>query len=96
MTEAPPTDIARRPRGPLLFFFGLVSLAPSPVFLLGLAAWVMGGNDLKAMAVGRMDRRGERLTRWGRILGIIGVVVNLLWISKRIVLDGVGRVAGSS
>jgi hypothetical protein len=79
----------------MLLAFGLVSLVPSPVFLLGLAAWIMGGNDLKAMAAARMDREGERLTRYGRILGILGVAVNLLWISKRILLDGVGRMPGS-
>ncbi len=78
----------------MLFAFGLVSLVPSPIFLLGFAAWVMGGNDLKAMAAARMDRSGERLTRYGRILGIVGVTVNLLWVSKRILLDGVGKVTG--
>lgn len=95
MNDAARTDTDRRPRGPLLFAFGLVSLVPSPIFLLGLAAWIMGSNDLKAMAAGRMDRGGERLTRYGRILGILGVVVNLLWVSKKILLDGVGKMAGS-
>jgi len=92
LNDAPLTDTSRRPRGPLLLAFGLVSLLPSPVFLLGLAAWIMGGNDLKAMAAGKMDREGERLTRSGRILGIVGVAVNLLWVSKRILIDGVGAV----
>jgi len=92
LNDAPLTDASRRPRGPLLLAFGLVSLLPSPVFLLGLAAWVMGGNDLKAMAAGKMDKEGERLTRCGRILGILGVTVNLLWVSKKILIDGVGAV----
>ena len=96
LTGAPPAEVARRPRGPLLFAFGLVSLAPSPVFLLGLAAWIMGSNDLKAMATARMDRNGERLTRYGRILGLLGVAVNLLWVAKRVLMDGVGKAAGGS
>jgi hypothetical protein len=73
-----------------------VSLAPSPIFLLGLAAWIMGSHDLEAMATAGMDRGGERLTRYERILGLVGVVVNLLWVAKRVLLDGVGKAAGGS
>lgn len=90
----PSKETARTPRGPLLLVFGLASLVPSPLFLLGAAAWIMGGNDLKAMREARMDSGGERLTRFGRTLGMIGVALNLLWISKKILLDGVGRMAG--
>lgn len=56
----------------------------------------MGSNDLKAMASARMDRNGERLTRYGRILGLLGVAVNLLWVAKRVLMDGVGKAAGGS
>jgi hypothetical protein len=72
-----------------------VSLVPSPAFILGLAAWIMGGNDLKAMAAGTMDPGGERPTRYGRMLGLLGVTVNVLWILKKILLDGVGKVVGT-
>lgn len=91
MTDAHSPESARTPRGPLLLGFGLASLLPSPLFVLGAAAWVMGGNDLKAMAAGRMDARGARSTRWGRWLGLVGLALNLLWIAKRVLLDGVGR-----
>jgi len=38
----------------------------------------MGSGDLKEMAEGRMDPVGEGLTKAGKILGIIGCVLNLL------------------
>ena len=96
MNDAPRTDSTRNPRGVLLLAFGLLSLVPSPTFVLGLAAWIMGGNDLKAMAAGKMDRGGERLTRAARILGIFGFLGYTLWILKMILIDGVGKVAGVS
>ena len=96
MSDTPRTDSPRNPRGVLLLAFGLLSLVPSPTFVLGLAAWIMGGNDLKAMAAGKMDRGGERLTRAARILGIFGFLGYTLWILKMILIDGVGKVAGVS
>jgi hypothetical protein len=90
LSDAPRPENARTPRGPLLLAFGLMSLAPSPAFVLGIAAWIMGGNDLKAMAAGRMERKNERLIRYGRLLGLVGVAVNLLLIAKKILIDGVG------
>ncbi len=93
MTDARSPESTRTPRGPLLLSFGLASLLPSPLFVLGAAAWLMGGNDLKAMAAGRMDVRGARSTRWGRWLGLAGLALNLLWVAKRVLLDGVGRVS---
>jgi hypothetical protein len=82
-------------RGLMLFIFGLASLVPSPLFLFGIAAWIMGSGDLKLMAEGKMDPAGEHLTKAGRVLGILGILVNLLWISKMIFIDGVGRVVGT-
>jgi hypothetical protein len=93
LNDAPRTDSTRHPRGALLLAFGLLSLVPSPTFVLGLVAWIMGSNDLKAMAAGKMDRGGERITRAARILGGIGFVGYTLWILKMIVIDGVGKVA---
>jgi hypothetical protein len=96
--EEPPLNDVHTPeplkahRGVILLLFGLVSLPPSPCFIFGIGAWAMGTGDLKAMAAGKMDPRGERMTRAGRILGIIGVLFNVLWISKRIFIDGVGAV----
>ncbi len=92
MNDVPRTATTRTPRGPLLLVFGLLSLVPAPTFILGLMAWIMGSNDLKAMAAGKMDRGGERVTRTARVLGIIGFLVYTLWIMKMIFIDHVGAV----
>ena len=47
-------------------------------FPLGIAAWVMGNEDLAKMERGQMDRSGEGLTRAGRILGIVQCVLLLV------------------
>jgi hypothetical protein len=47
-------------------------------FPLGIAAWVMGNEDLAKMDRGQMDRSGEGLTRAGRILGIVQCILLLI------------------
>jgi hypothetical protein len=56
---------------------GLICCAP-----VGIAAWVMGNQDLSEMAAGRMNRAGEGMTQAGKICGIIAVV---LWAAGFIV-----------
>lgn len=50
---------------------------------LCLAAWVMGGSDLREMDAGIMDNSGRSTTSSGHSLGILGTV---LWIIGVIVL----------
>lgn len=60
-------------RATLVLVFGILSLvicAP-----LGIAAWIMGKNDLAAMRSGRMDSSGKDMTNIGYILGIVGTIV---------------------
>ena len=38
----------------------------------------MGMGDLKEITAGRMDRSGEGMTKIGWILGIVGMVLNVL------------------
>lgn len=56
-------------RGGLILAFGILGWVVCLPF--GIAAWVMGNNDLSEMAGGRMDPAGEGLTRAGKILGIV-------------------------
>lgn len=56
-------------RGGLILAFGILGWVVCLPF--GIAAWVMGNNDLGEMAAGRMDPAGEGLTRAGKILGIV-------------------------
>jgi hypothetical protein len=69
----------------MILAFGILGLLVCLVF--GIVAWVMGNGDLRAMAEGRMDPNGEGLTKAGKILGIvsviltiIGIVVAILWV----------------
>jgi DNA-directed RNA polymerase subunit M/transcription elongation factor TFIIS len=56
-------------RGGLILAFGILGWVIC--FPFGIAAWVMGNSDLREMAAGRMDPRGEGLTRAGKILGAV-------------------------
>jgi hypothetical protein len=57
---------------------------------LGVAAWIMGRNDIRQMSQGMMDADGRGLTQGGHICGIIGVVFGILaiifWVAYLIVL----------
>ena len=46
--------------------------------LLGIAAWVMGNNELKAIDEGRRPPDNRGTANAGRICGIVGVVLSAL------------------
>jgi hypothetical protein len=50
-------------------FSGIISLG------LGIAAWVMGNTDIRAMQQGRMNPAGLSTTRTGKTCGMIGVIL---------------------
>ncbi|HAV62810.1 MAG TPA: DUF4190 domain-containing protein [Verrucomicrobiales bacterium] len=60
----------------VLGILSLVVCAP-----LGVAAWIMGNSDLKAMDAGTMDPGGRSNTNAGRICGIIGTCLLLVGIA---------------
>jgi hypothetical protein len=43
--------------------------------LLGIAAWVMGNNELQAIASGRRDPANAGTARAARVVGIVGAVL---------------------
>ena len=55
---------------------GIITCLP----FFSVVAWVMGSADLKKMARGQMDPEGFFLTRIGRICGIIGTILGVLWV----------------
>lgn len=59
------------------FLSGLVYGLPGQ--LVGLAvsvpAWIMGHNDVRAIAAGAMKAEGRRATQWGLWLGILGTLL---------------------
>ena len=66
-------DYAEPHRGGLILALGIISLvACGPV---GIAAWIMGSGDMKAMDEGRMDPEGRQLTQIGKILGIVACAI---------------------
>ena len=60
-------------RGVMILVMGIVGLVVcAPV---GIAAWIMGRQDLAKMDAGQMDPEGRQLTNIGKILGIIATVL---------------------
>ena len=65
----------------VLGILGLVGCIP-----LGIAAWVMGNNDLREMLAGRMDRSGEGTTKVGKLCGMISVILTCCWVVLILIL----------
>jgi len=65
-------DYEQEHRGGLILALGIIGLvACGPV---GIAAWIMGNNDMKAMDAGYMDPEGRQLTQVGKILGMVATI----------------------
>ncbi len=64
-------------RGTLILVLGILSIVVC--HLLGPVAWVMGNNDMAQIRAGRMDPEGEGTTQAGRICGIIGTCIIVLY-----------------
>ena len=60
-------------RATLILVFGILGLVTCQVF--GVAAWIMGNNDLREMDAGLMDPSGRQNTAAGRICGIIATAI---------------------
>lgn len=82
-----PRRDAEPDRGAVVLALGIISLAGTVIYcaaplwiILGLVAWIMGQTDLRKMTSGLMDDNGRSITQAGRICGILGVVLNGLWI----------------
>ncbi len=63
-------------RGGMILALGILGLVCC--FICGIIAWVMGSNDLKEMAAGRMDISGQGLTQAGKICGMISVILQII------------------
>lgn len=56
-------------RGNLILVFGILSFGVCPFF--GIAAWVMGNTDLRAMADGIMDPSGRDLSAIPKLRSVV-------------------------
>lgn len=72
----------------MILTFGILGLLCCGIFAI-LAA-IMGSNDLKEMAAGRMDRSGEGLTRVGQILGFVGLGLWVIGVVAQVALGVAG------
>jgi hypothetical protein len=79
-------------RGTLILVFGILGLVICGP--LGIAAWIMGGGDLKQMDAGAMDPSGRSLTNAGRICGIIATILMILGVLAAIALMAFGIIGG--
>lgn len=60
-------------RGGTVLTMGILGLALCGI--VGLFGWIMGSKDLAAMDAGTKDPGGRKITKVGKILGIIGTCV---------------------
>jgi hypothetical protein len=74
--QSPPPQAQTPHRGGLILALGILGLVCC--FIFGIIAWVMGNNDLREMAAGRMDRSGQGLTQAGKICGMISVILQII------------------
>jgi uncharacterized membrane protein YidH (DUF202 family) len=75
----PSTQLPLRPhRGGVVLALGILGIVVC--FICGIIAWVMGNNDLREMNAGTMDPSGRGLTQAGKICGMIGVILVIVWI----------------
>ena len=63
-------------RGVVILVFGILGLVFCQLF--GVAAWVMGNQDLREMDAGWMDSSGRDLTNAGRICGMIATALLII------------------
>jgi hypothetical protein len=83
-------------RGTLILVLGILSLIVCGP--LGIAAWIMGNNDLREIDAGMMDPEGRSMTQAGRICGIIACILTALSVLLAIglVVLALGGAAASS
>jgi len=63
-------------RGTLILILGILSLVFAGL-ILGPIAWILGNADMKKIRAGVMDPEGEQQTNIGRILGMVGTLLNV-------------------
>jgi len=94
---APPPDMPMQPhRGVMILVFSILSWFLCVIF--GVVAWVLANSDLRAMAEGRMDPTGEGITKAGKIVAMINVILTIVAIVGAIIMLvlGVGLAAAAA
>ena len=68
---------------------GILSYIMCPV-ILGIAAWIMGNNELKAIDSGRSPEAGRMLANIGKWLGIVNIILTVIGVIVFIILMSLG------
>lgn len=79
-------------RGVLILVFGILSLVVCGP--LGIAAWIMGNNDLREIDGGVMDPGGRSLTSAGRICGMVATILMIIGVVVLLVFFAIGIMSG--
>ena len=86
---------ALRPhRGTLVLVLGILGIVCC--MPCGIVAWVLGNQDMKEMAAGTMDPTGLGMTKAGKILGIISVVLAVVGLIVWGAMLALGVAAGAA
>jgi hypothetical protein len=86
---------APRPhRGTLVLVLGILGIVCC--MPCGIVAWVLGNQDMKDMAAGTMDPTGMGMTKAGKILGIISVVLAVIGLIVWVAVAALGIAAGAA
>jgi hypothetical protein len=88
------TPAVKPHRGTLILVLGILGLVVCGP--LGIAAWIMGKNDLGEMDAGLMDPEGRSLTNAGRICGIIATILLAVGLLVGILLFVVGMLGAAA
>ncbi len=91
---APPGMPMQPHRGVMILVFSILSWFLCVIF--GVVAWVLANSDLRAMDEGRMDPTGEGITKAGKIVAMISVILNLVAIPVMIILLALGVFAAAA
>ncbi len=99
MTQMPPPSQPTQPmqphRGVMILVFSILSWVLSCV-IFGIVAWILANSDLRAMEEGRMDPTGEGLTKAGKIVSIISVILTVVGIVVGILFLVLGMAAAAA
>ena len=79
----------------MILVFGILAWVLG-CFVFGIVAWVMGNNDLESMQRGEMDPTGEGLTKAGKIVGMINVILSIVSLALGIVLLVIMAIVGAA
>jgi len=66
-------------RGLMVLLLGIFGLKTCGI--LGIVAFILGGNDLREMDAGRMDPSGRSMTQIGYYFGIVSAILAVLGIA---------------